>query len=53
MNAVKTMVANGGIACLGLGLVLFVPAFASDPLFWVPAALLTQIWVCCIRRVGR
>jgi hypothetical protein len=52
-QAVSSIVANTGLICLGLGAVLLIPAFAADAYFWLPAAIAAQIWMCCIRRVGR
>lgn len=52
-QAVSSIVANTGLICLGLGAVLLIPAFAADAYFWLPAAVAAQIWMCCIRRVGR
>ncbi len=52
-QAVYTVVANTGAICLGLGAVLLIPAFATDAHFWLPAAAAVQLWMCCVRRVGR
>ena len=52
-QAVYSVVANTGVICLGMGAVLIIPAFAADAYFWLPAAIAAQIWMCCIRRVGR
>lgn len=52
-QAVYSVVANTGLICLGTGAVLLIPAFATDAYFWLSAAVAAQIWMCCIRRVGR
>jgi len=52
-DAVTAVVANTGLVCLVGGAVLFIPAFAADAYFWLPAAVALQLWMCCIRRVGR
>lgn len=52
-QAVTSIAANTGIVCLATGAVLLIPAFAADAYFWLPAAVAAQVWMCCIRRVGR